>query len=603
MAEGGFCLGEWSILGYGSRAYRVDNGWLVEFTLLFLSPVTHCAVVCSALLVGGAGERPYGVRIRVDRAGESAARVGTDDLVAAIRTALSSRDPAGQERLLRGLRALQDPALLPLFVQFADAGVPGAREQAILAMAELREEGIDLLLVRKLAPMQQAAVLSEAVSEGLLRVEQLEDLARWPDGQPMIMMSVQARLLRMGRSIDTERLRALAVQLSAEPQAGVAGAGWALLVEALRGVEGETQRREAIAKVTGIVEPSPGAGPSVPSNPGLKGEELRAWLMAVRNWRLVSAADVVEGILKRNASDESVAFECLSTLMAIEPGSRRTMGAWLEAFGKANEQGDRSGMIRLGVTAMRSAVAGRDSARRNTEVFAERMMSQRDALLSAMGTALEGTLGDQQRATAGVVALVKTAHVPSLLWALDLARVAPASAGPDQGVPGGSGSGLAIVDRCAVRRAVLEVAGMSDEPGMMEAAAQAAQAMATDNPVSAQAVLSAALREGNQSGDRSARRILAGAVRSGNTGTVVLAETVDANPGADATCRALAALLRARHAPAVSIPEQEQLSRIAMGESNLPEAARLQAAWLVIRARQQERMALAQILAEVTPPP
>ena len=60
-------------------------------------------------------------------------------------------------------------------------------------------------------------MLSEAIDQGLLKGDQLEDLARWPDLQPGLFVSVAGRLVGANKRIEPARLRQIAADPAIDP--------------------------------------------------------------------------------------------------------------------------------------------------------------------------------------------------------------------------------------------------------------------------------------------------------------------------------------------------------------------------------------------------
>ncbi|MGQ0627173.1 MAG: hypothetical protein ACT4PL_03625 [Phycisphaerales bacterium] len=527
------------------------------------------------------------------------ARVDTDELIRLIRHALTTGDPAAKEQLVRGIRALRDPSFAPLLAHLADASgasdIPaGVRTQALLALAECDQGAIDLLLVRKLTPPEQAAVLAEALAAALLRPEQTVELARWPDLQPGVLYSLQARLAAAGRPIDEARLLSMA-ETQPAPLAGAA-----LLILA-QGSADATERDSALARAIRMI--APGSGPLAGGEQGtvqkaaLGRDALRALVTMSGQWGLSRTGDFGAEVLKAYGQDREVRLDVASALLQVEPGSARALSVWLDAQLDAAEQKDQGAALRLAGMAQRAllGLAMNDTTApglRNVLVMAERLSAQKDELARRIGTALRALANGSDDSASAVEALVRTRHAPSMSWCMDAAEA-------------GRGPGP-----LRVYGLVLEVTATEPDAMSAQVATDAAGRLCAASPVVAGEALAAALRAPDGA---TSQRLLMGALQGGarsDGAAPVFAEAIEAAHSVSAADRARGALLLARAArPPKDVAgetwltdaAEDRLARIAQGEGDLSAPLRMQAAWLVIRHRQKERLALAQIIAEVTP--
>jgi len=651
--------------------------------------VAISALLCSAALTAPARSTPArstlqdlpAVPTREPATRESIREPG--DPIAAVRRAISSRDPVAQQRLMAGLRTLGDPLLVPLFSQVAEFGVGGARAQAILALAELnRAQGLDLLLVRRLSPADQAAVLSEALRAGLLTDDSLADISRWPDLEPLMLVSASARLAALGKPVDVERLSTIANGIDKPgPTRPAAVLAAATLAHIATDDESRAERLKAV--VSALVPTAASARPG--AVPPLDFPDTRGVLLALRQLRLFHLGPAVEAILARADLDNLTRAECIATLIELEPGSNRTLTAWLAAFSR--EGADRGDHLRLGVLALRLAAGMTASGpvgpalsperplrperpvrpERNALVMAERLGSRRDELLSAIGASI-GALASAQNArpadvlspaaTSAIIALIRLRHGSSALWAADLAsalaalppEVTAAPPVPDAPValPTPSPSGTPDApDRSllAIRAALIEAAATaslaSPDPQLDEAAVRAAEGLLRTDCDTALDLMRQAI---DASDEKTTRILLTAGLRLSAsqlarhrdeialvTSSATPPEPLPATAAPPSRTAAMATLLHYRALSAIASPPaptptfpagtpalpaaspapeslpiideaaQRILARLAEPDSPLSEPARIQAAWMTIRARQQERLALTQILAEVAP--
>jgi hypothetical protein len=196
----------------------------------------------------------------------------------------------------------------------------------------------------------------------------------------------------------------------------------------------------------------------------------------------------------------------------------------------------------------------------------------RAGLAMAAGEPGEGRVGP-------ILDLVEQGHPQTVAWALRAAHL------------------LTAEETRAVRLATLEAArarGASAQ-ALYALATEAAASLADNDPALLEARLSAAMHEGDA---RLAEALLAGALRSTNPAAGTLAEGREWPQG---TLAALAALVAARHGiyeEGVDGAESRNLAAVALGRGMLPDAFRLQAAWLAIKGSGQEQIVIARVLAE-----
>ncbi|HIN09186.1 MAG TPA: hypothetical protein EYM64_01260, partial [Phycisphaerales bacterium] len=107
---------------------------------------------------------------------------------------------SGQHLLnLAALRNLRDSDLRPFFFQFTQHPEWTVQVHAVLGLAELSDEGVvDPWLVQQVAPSAREHLIAQALEDGLLEREQMEELLAWP------LLEAAPRLLLLAdlRSID-----------------------------------------------------------------------------------------------------------------------------------------------------------------------------------------------------------------------------------------------------------------------------------------------------------------------------------------------------------------------------------------------------------------
>lgn len=513
-----------------------------------------------SLPVGGVAPLMGGAKCAA--AGSSVAPPTSDELASQMRQSLGVKDPAAQLRLIRGLRTLKDPALAPLFTQMGTAKSSALRAESTLALAELAPaRGLDLLPVRKLEPAMQAFVLSEALELGLVKTEQLEDLAGWGDLQPGLYVSIAARLVAAQKRVDPARLR-----------------------EALKGED------VAVASVAGVLLTQLGQGDGVApvhekliKQQGKAGgtEAIRRVLAIIRDRRLASGGDLARKVFDASAKDRLLRFEAAATIIAVDPSGERAAGLLAAELAACVDSAEK---VRL-ATAAAYAALERDAGLPAKAIDA--MKRDGEPIVSLLGQSLEA-MAKKSAAAPAMEKLIERRSIPGWSWALKAA------------------ARLSADDARAVRLAMVNSALSTNERAFEELAGQAATALAQTDPEVLRGPLLAAV---NARDDRTAIVILQGAIRSDNPKAALLGEvgrgTMETDREAPAwpspAVEATAVLARGRFAEKPSQALIESLARVATGSGKLPETLRVQAAWLALKGSTDDRAALTRLLADVLP--
>jgi len=515
-----------------------------------------------------------------------------DALIAQIRAALVESSDGRLDVLLRSLRRVGDPSLRPLFAQLAASGRAILRVHGVLGLAELESPPrVDMLLVKRLPdPREQLVVLGEALRAGMLPAEQLEDVARWSGLDPTLVVLVLGRLERAGMAVDPAALDVFMVPPDPAPDEGVDP--MPALLATLERMQQALVRPGVPAPQTGVLDEL------LASPPSAQRERIAVILLEyIRRERLTAAASVASRLLAEAGESGSVAFESLSALLAVAPRDEAT---W-ESFRSMYDAGDLAHRIRLGLAVLDQTlesplpppgIAG-PPAPALPPAYAALLAADEHPLLAKMGAAAAAALAGCSETVEPVADLVAETHAPTVAWAMRLARHCG----------GASGSAIAL----AVLRAA-EAAGAASRPGdgaMADAAVAAAALLADTDP----AALATELTHASERGDAAMQRmILLGALRSTNPAAAVIVRAPGAENGApvhlsDPTAAAMATLLEARHRPELTEADYAVLAGIAGAmvpsapAEPLGEPLRLQAAWLALRCRGHQRVALARILA------
>lgn len=481
-------------------------------------------------------------------AGVSVVSAGLADpaVIAAVERVVHGEATPEVDAGIRGLRRLRDPVLRPLFSAMVDSADPVRRRHGVLGLAELESPPRlnPLTLSRVADHFERASILGEAMRLSLVGPSEVQGLLMLPSLDPYLEAVLRCRLARDGGMIDEDRVAALASTGSLPTE---------LLGAALLAQAGKGDRLMVVGdRLVGLDEP-------------VRGAHVGPFLEVVSRERLRGASMLLARLEPLYQSDAGLHADVLRAWMRASPSA--SAAAWQRAFAEANEPADR---LRLALTALDAAM-GADPA-----IFQVLTMSD-DPLLSSIGRACVA-LASGVEADEALVALISLRYRPVELWASDRASEWPAERA------------------LAVRRAIISASAdrerLSDP--VSDAAASAAEALATTDP----RFLGAALARACDRRDTPlATAILAGLLRAGAPPPW----DVGSPPSwPDRRCEAVALLVRARCAGGEGLlPDLlADLTDIATGRSvRLPEAMRVQAAWLVIQARGEGDVLLARILA------
>lgn len=496
----------------------------------------------------------------------------TDALVTQLRSALVDRRDGGQDRLMAALRQLRDPALRPLFAQLASGDRPLLRVHGILGLAELDTPArVDLLLVKRIEdPRDQLVILGEALRSGLLEPAQLQDVVRWPGLDETLVVLILGKLRRLPGAppVDLADLRRL---LYGPNQAAGVFAALELV-----------QAGESIGAPGAGVEGEQGAAHAPPPptpldrvlalDPGAKDDAaamLRV-LAYIRDEHLTRLLPFALRLSERMSVDPGARLEAAAALVSLAPGNADVLSAW----GVAYRATDLPGRIRLGLEALEAARLS--EGRCPAELF-DLPSADESALLKAIGAAGAAVVSGRGQAESAL-ALIQQRHRQTMDWALRLAGM------------------LSAAEARTLRLGAVQAAAgvLKTQADLFEPAARAAAALAAESAGDWRNAVSMAVEENDEP---LAIALLAGALRSGapvSAEGLIPAESAGDCP----TAATLADLLRFRGLPEPAPADFDRLAAIALGAGGLPEAYRVQAAWLALKCRGEQRVALARVLAE-----
>jgi len=466
----------------------------------------------------------------------------------------------GAGRALASLRSMRDPALAPLLARLATSERAVLRVQGVLGLAELRSPPeVDLLMVRRAGDVrEQLAVLGEALRGGMIRPEQLEDVARWPGVDDTLAVLVLGQVRRAGGLVEPDELQR---RLSSPNRAAAVLAAVELVQQGGGG---------PALRVLDEVMALP---------PGTRAAALVRVLDYIGQERLERLAPFVERVLTEARDDPGVRQRALAALVAIAPGSAAAEWSASYAAGDAAERA-RLGLMALsaGVTSGQGVGAEYLAALRAATDPLVAQMARAGAAATAM--LRRGGEGEAGGPDAGpVVGLVELDVPAATLWALELAR----KAGPPHATP---------IRAAVIGRAALAVAGSAPvEPWRLELAMRAARELALDDPQA----LAGRLRAAGEAGDEPLlTALLAGVLESGVSPPASFTEACRGRGGLPA---ALCELVQARGRGEAGLTDPEGLARIALSGPAAPDVVRVQAAWLALKARGRTQAALARLTA------
>lgn len=451
-----------------------------------------------------------------------------DRYVTALSQTIDSTPTRADLVVLSALRALEDPALTPLFSQLVSADAPALRLQGILGLAELSTpRQLDLVLMASAeSPADRALILGQGLEAGLVGAEQLNVILRWPQLDPKIELAVLAQLIGRGERVDNSRIDRLARSESMDVRLGGELLRMALsddpgpimqTIEAeLEGIE-ESDRRRHVAILLDLID----------------GHEL------------VGASVFLEWSAEIAADEPPILASVQAVWLRLSPETAAP--AWQSAFRGADSIATK---FRLAIAALRGLPST------PPEVF-ETIAGESDPALSVIGAA-GGSVSRGAPDLESLVALASTNYEPAIAWMLETAKDWPASTARELLLAmilraesrTGSRSPLALQTVIAIVR-LAEIDGESLRPVLDRALAREDQPMISS--------------------------ILAGLL-SGGHGPIWDVDSPPTWPNRQT--RALALLCSALSGSELSAEESDTLARIPLGWGDLTVEHRMQATWL-----------------------
>lgn len=463
-----------------------------------------------------------------------------------------SRGTVGSEAL-KGLRALRDPALRPLFSWLASGQNAAQRRAGVLGLAEIEDpsqtpasRGIDPMVLSRIEDeAEQSAILGEAISLDLVGVEQIERILTWPLLEPYMELLLRSRLAGLGKPINAARVSALA------ETGGMATESLAAVLLA------QTGKPERLEDVTGRLLGMSGAAIGVYVSPLLE---------TIRRDNLSAASPLLARLEAVYSTSPTLNADVFRVWLHVAPAD--ALPAWKVRFGHPRSLAD----------SLRLAMVLLDAYEQvGADAFDPVLQQTGEPLLVALGTTGRALASNQGVETA-LRELAFHRHFLADQWAVERA--------PKWDPEIAASTYRAILQAQEERH--------SRRVPVNLAVPIAAGALSDVDPVFIRSLLERACAN---SDEYLAQAVLAGMVRSGSKPVW----DPDNHPKwPDHQCRGMAILIEAKHPDIVSFEGQrlESLGELASGVPTLlPSAMHAQAAWLYARIRGQTETVLARVLA------
>lgn len=455
---------------------------------------------------------------------------------------------------LRALRDLEDESLRPLFAHFAARRDPLLRAGGIFALASYEDPpAVNTQMLAKIeSTSEQAGLIGDAITEGLLSDTDIDEILRWSSHTP----AVEALLIAtLGDRMDTPENRERLYTLSSGDSPRAALVADLLLIH----LDGSSQRIETF--VSELVEMDEAA----------RLARLSFLLMTIRQNELAGTGPLLLELYRAFGDDPRVEQDVLGTLMLIEPSLAKK--PWREAFESAESLAPRLRLAFHALSASHTLPLG----------FFEGVEPEPDSplLTRVIEVARANTRGEPTQQQ--LLDLIDMRQRTAVLWVVE----ATDEMSEDRAIPllqRVIETGLSRGDR---RRPV--------SPVFVEAGARLAERRPEE--------LRDPIRRADENRDTPATEaLLAAVLRDGSA----LPWTLDGAPGwHDNRAKALATIAEARLAPGSldDASRLERLDRVALGYGELPQLFRVQAAWLALKARGEARRAIARLMSETTNQP
>ncbi len=302
---------------------------------------------------------------------------------------------SGQHLLnLAALRNLRDADLRPFFLQFAQHPEWTVQVHAVLGLAELSDEGVvDPWLVQQVAPSAREHLIAQALDDGLLKKEQMEELLAWPLLEPPPRLLLLADL----RSLDPSKVdESMLKELASMTNLSVAMFA-SILTEEKKIIKDATIRLRRAARTD-------------------RDKALHRTMQLIREYKVHEASDWLVSILRDNAvalTDDERYWTLYSLLsIDVEKGIR----IWNRSF---SLKPNRAEQVRYLLVLLESGVVP------TPEVLKRLKIDVEDPLLGLMARAGNVNKEDYmvtQQDVQHIIDLVERGHRASVDWAFRVAK-------------------------------------------------------------------------------------------------------------------------------------------------------------------------------------
>lgn len=474
-------------------------------------------------------------------------RVIDDRLVALLNRAVTSPlAPRGSDAGLAALRRLRDPALQPLFGRLASSSSPILRRHGVLGLAELETPPRlrPVLLTKIESPAERAFILGEAIGEGLLKTSDAEAMLGAGGLEPFLEVVLIGLVRASDRPSGVERLRELAQDNSAL----VACPALLLLCSA-----GESGAGDRLVERLAALSPAD------------RGAAMGILFQQAQRDRLTGCGTAMGRVYELVKGDPVVALDALRAWMTVDSAGAST--SWREAYTGAT---DLSSRLRFALVGLESSSGAPPSA------FSD-MAEDPSPLVRAIG-ALATAVASDDGIEEAVAAAAAHSYPPLEAWLVER---------------------LAVLNQAEAQEAWRAIvrSGAARPPSqpVTEGVAAAAERLA---PVDG-SFMKEQLRAAAEKRDT----VLCQALLTGMLRATPAPEWESASIAEwpDRVTGALALVVAARSDPdfAGDPDRVARLTSAAVGRSGLPEAIRIEAAWLAARVQGQEAEAIAGVAADL----
>ncbi len=464
-------------------------------------------------------------------------------------TYLLQRATSGQDSssymMLLALRQLHDPALAPLFTALTRSDNPGLEVHGFLGMADCAAKpALDLAYLATVKDARlQAEMISAAMDNDLLTLDQAQQAISWPDLDMTVRLLVATRLLQKHQFKDLDLLH----KAVASDNLGRQALGALMLTQL-----GQPEGPGLLAKINQSKDPRRDQVCDMALNVISKFEFAKCapWALAVVTDKGTSTRTSLAGLqvaLRFKVPGAEALFH--REILSTTDGAQRI----------------RLALVALGLSPWMDAA------------FYQPLTASADPLIHQMGLA-GAAVAAKQDIAANVIALVRIQHPLATDWALHYAR---------QDAP--------LPDAVRIFEAVVQnYSGPQRNRAQRLDDVVAATQMMMDRDAAQSAPYLKAILAGAPADPLWLQAILLGLMRA--KGSAALSALPDKFGSEDPDVRRLGVLLLARHGRPLTASQLDDLSLLVRGGSDLPDFLRVQAAWIYLKRIDRNQAVLAKLI-------